>query len=166
MSDIAKWTGVALASLFAVGGLGRFFYTSQKAAAEREELENQQRLIRRQEREEMIAREKAIMESIDPLVGEVQVFRDTPEVGKCYFYAEATRTFYKNEISYAFTTNKLTYVGKFIGQSSSGWGDGKQTFAYFERNNQQIKISYSYEGNTSFLETTCRTYTADPTNAS
>jgi hypothetical protein len=83
-----------------------------------------------------------------------EVFRKTPEVGKYYEYAECTEkigSYSENNDKY-FTTNPLRYVGKYIKHERYGWGDNADHFAIFDNKGEEIRIEYSYEGNTCFRE--------------
>jgi hypothetical protein len=79
---------------------------------------------------------------------EIEVFRLTPEIGKCYEYAECTRIEGKYPNERYYTTNKLSLVGKFINHESIGYRDNAQHWDVFEN----AIIHYSYEGNTCFRE--------------
>ncbi len=47
----------------------------------------------------------------------------------------------------------LTYLGKYVGESRYGGGDGVMAFAHFEKaDGTVIKHEYNYEGTTAFLE--------------
>jgi len=77
---------------------------------------------------------------------ETEVYRLTPEEGKCYEYAECTRKegTWPNERYY--TTNTLQFVGKFIEHKSEGYRDNAQHWDVFENGT----VHYSYSGNTCF----------------
>lgn len=77
---------------------------------------------------------------------EIEVYRLTPEEGKCYEYAECTRKegSWPNEQYY--TTNSLIYVGKFIRHESKGYRDNAEHWDVFENG----IVTYSYSGNTCF----------------
>jgi hypothetical protein len=96
--------------------------------------------------------------SLTPLEGETEVFFITPEQGKCYNYAEATRKVIQglNNRKY-FTTNPLEYVGKFVRHEQRGQGNGADHWYIFNLNGTEKKIPLSYEGNTCLVETPCRT---------
>jgi hypothetical protein len=50
----------------------------------------------------------------------------------------------------------LTYLGKYVGESRYGSGDGGTAFAHFEKaDGTMIKHEYNYEGTTTFLEKRC-----------
>ena len=84
--------------------------------------------------------------------GEIEVFRISPEVGKCYEHVEATRKEYIGDgKSRYFTTNTPRYVGKFIRQERYGSGDGQEVIGIFD--NGRVEYSYGY---TCFTEVPCR----------
>ena len=92
--------------------------------------------------------------------GETEVFFITPEKGKCYEHAEATRTEYIGNGNYRyFTTNTPQYVGEFTKALHSGSGDGRETYSYFDnsRTAKEHSIYHSYAGNTCFREVSCPT---------
>ena len=85
--------------------------------------------------------------------GEKEVFRITPELGKCYEWAESTRRSgeWPNERRFAPAQNVI-YVGELINISEGGWGDGSwrtDTFLYKET---ETHVHYSYGGDTCFIE--------------
>ncbi len=88
--------------------------------------------------------------------GEIEVFRITPRVGLCYQHVEATRSVYlgRGEHKY-FSINEPRYVGKFVREVRTGWGDGGSTTAIFDDNGKENRVEYSYEGNTCFIEIPC-----------
>lgn len=88
--------------------------------------------------------------------GEQQVFRITPEVGKCYEHIEATRSVYmgNGERAY-FSTNQPVYVGKYLrGVRVGGYGDGAENFAIFQNPEEEKTIRIS--DNTCFIEVPCK----------
>jgi hypothetical protein len=90
---------------------------------------------------------------------EVEVFRITPEVGKCYEHIEATRSEYIGGTKHRyFSENPSTYVGKFLRSEQYGQGDGADSYAIFDNNNngKENKVKYSYEGYTCFKEVACK----------
>jgi len=89
-------------------------------------------------------------------MSQIEVFRLTPEVGKCYEYAEYTRSEGRYPNQKYFTTNPLRYVGRFVRHITSGYRDGAQHADIFNLNGQEIRVDYSYEGRTSFREVPCR----------
>ena len=87
---------------------------------------------------------------------EIEVFRITPEIDKCYEHVEATRVegYWPN--TRYFTTNTPRYVGRFIKQVRQGFGDASRVRDYFEDNNgNEQTVDYSYEGKTCFREVPC-----------
>lgn len=89
-------------------------------------------------------------------MAEIEVFRITPEIGKCYEHVEATREQGRWPNERYFTTNTPRYVGRFIKQVQKGFGDNSSIRDYFQDNNgnEQI-VDYSYEGKTCFREVPC-----------
>jgi len=102
---------------------------------------------------------------------EEEVFNNIkPVVNKCYEHIEATRSLYqkkegpdsylsgKGYLRY-YSTNKPTYVGKFIRQEQSGYGgshgDGGSVRAVFKRGGEEVRVEYSPEGFTCFREVDC-----------
>jgi hypothetical protein len=89
---------------------------------------------------------------------ETEVFRIVPVVGdgKCYEYAEATRSEGIWPFVKYFTTNNLLYLGKIIRIETGGWRDAKWRKDYFEDDygNEHI-VNYSYSGTTCFREVPC-----------
>ena len=89
---------------------------------------------------------------------EIEVFRITPVVGKCYETAENTRKegSWPNEKYY--TINTPRYVGKFIKQIRSGWGDSASITDIFfnDEINKEVYVPLSYEGRTSYREVECK----------
>jgi len=88
--------------------------------------------------------------------GEIEVFRISPEVGKCYQHIEATRDVIigLGERRY-FSTNTPLYVGKFVRHLRYGYGNGGETHAIFNKGGDEIIVKYSYAGNTCFIEVPC-----------
>lgn len=88
--------------------------------------------------------------------GEIEVFRITPQVEKCYQHVEATRSQYLGggKRRY-FSTNQPRYVGKFVRTERTGWGDGGVVTDIFNDNGKENRVEYSYEGNTCFIEVPC-----------
>jgi len=84
---------------------------------------------------------------------EIEVFRLTPELNKYYETVLLTRKegTYPN-VKYH-TTNTPRYVGKFIVQIRTGFGDGTQVIDIFENeHHQKVNVYYTYEGTTAFRE--------------
>jgi len=92
---------------------------------------------------------------------EVEVFRLSPEVGKCYKHAEYTRKTgrYPNERYFYNGTPK--YVGKFVKTLQYGYGDGASIYAVFNDNGVENRVTYSYGGQTSFIEVPCEEPSAE-----
>jgi hypothetical protein len=90
--------------------------------------------------------------------GEIEVFRNIPEEGKCYEHVEATRSEYNRgqPRRVYFTTNQPVYVGKFIRQERDGYGDHASSSAFFMNNGEEIEVPYSWEGRTCFMEVPCK----------
>jgi len=87
---------------------------------------------------------------------EVQVFRLTPALNRCYEHAEYTRRQgnYPNERY--FVNIPPRYVGEFIRFESGGWGDGGWRRDFFrDLNRNEVVVNYSYEGRTCFREVPC-----------
>jgi len=87
-----------------------------------------------------------------PRENETQVFRTSPIAGKYYETAELTRTEGEWPNNLHFTTNKMRYVGKFVQHLQFGYGEGATHIDIFDDNGIEVKVYYSYEGNTSFRE--------------
>ena len=89
--------------------------------------------------------------------GEVEVFRLTPEVGKCYKHAEYTREIGRYPNARYFFMGQPRYVGKFVKELRyGGYGDGQTIIAVFNDNGVENRVNYSYEGRTSFVEVPCQ----------
>ena len=89
---------------------------------------------------------------------EVEVFRITPEKGKCYKTAEFTRQTgsYSKPPERYYTTNEPRYVGQFLGTVIMGSGDGMTADSYFvDEGGKENRVSHSYEGRTSFIQVLC-----------
>ena len=88
---------------------------------------------------------------------EMEVFRISPEEGKCYEHIEATRSQYiRGGNRRYFSNNEASYVGKFIREIRRGYGDGGEVWAIFNDNGKENRIKYSYEGHTCFIEVPCK----------
>ena len=88
---------------------------------------------------------------------EIEVFRITPEVGKCYEHIEATRSEYMGQGKHRyFSENSPRYVGKFTREVRMGSGDGQTVEAFFDDNGSENSVNYSYEGYTCFIEVQCK----------
>jgi hypothetical protein len=87
---------------------------------------------------------------------EVEVYRLDPKAGKYYETAEYTRktgTWGEHNERY-YTKNPPRYVGLFLRTERSGYGDSGRVWSIFDDNGKQVQVEYSYEGTTSFRETT------------
>jgi hypothetical protein len=92
-------------------------------------------------------------------LGEKEVFRITPTMGKCYEWAESTRSSgrFPDERRFAPEQNVI-YVGELVDIATEGYGDNSSrtdTFINRETGNQ-TQVPYSYEGRTCFIEVSCR----------
>ena len=86
-------------------------------------------------------------------MAEIEVFQLTPEVGRCYEYAESTHKLGRYPNEKYFTTNTPRYVGKFL--RSENYRD-QGFFSYFiDNDGKEQRVDYSYEGNTCFREVPC-----------
>jgi hypothetical protein len=73
-------------------------------------------------------------------MNEIEVFRITPIVGRCYQHVEATREQgYGTNLRY-FTTNAPRYVGRFVEQRTTGLGEGASISFFFIDNKSCISI--------------------------
>ena len=89
---------------------------------------------------------------------EIEVVQTTPEVGKCYSYAIATR---RHDLEFGeskyFTTNTPTYLGKFVRSTISGTGNGSIYTAYFlNQNGEEVELEYDNDYMTCLMERPCR----------
>ncbi len=81
----------------------------------------------------------------------MEVFRITPQEGKFYKTVEATESVYLGNGKFRyFTTNPYIYCGKYIRTEYYGFGDGQEVIAIFEKDGQEFRVEYSYEGRTCF----------------
>lgn len=90
-------------------------------------------------------------------MSETEVFRICHfDKNKYYEHALLTKKvgYYPNEKYY--TTNPLQYVGKWIRSERWGYGDGSGGAEYFENENGETRIEYTYEGTTCFREITSK----------
>lgn len=86
---------------------------------------------------------------------EYEVYRITPEVGKCYVYAEyekKTGTYKEDNERYFSETKKPEYVG----QCTSMVSEPNRAFAVFKNGDKEKTIHFSYEGKTCFREVPCQ----------
>jgi hypothetical protein len=88
--------------------------------------------------------------------GEIEVFRISPSVGKCYQHVEATRSEYVGEGNHRyFSTNTPTYVGTHVRDEWQGYGDGMSYTSIFNNNGKEVRVDYSYAGFTCFIKVPC-----------
>jgi hypothetical protein len=83
-----------------------------------------------------------------------QVYRISPAINRFYETALYTHKEGKWPNEEYYTTNKPTYVGKFIEHKQYGYGDGAIHVGIFlnDRNRQYVIVQYTYEGTTCFRE--------------
>lgn len=100
-----------------------------------------------------------------PKAGEIEVFRLTPIVGRCYEYVFANRSIFpptnyhnpgepNNRLYY--TTSPYIYAGRFVSGHTQGYGDGSTHYDIFDNNGTQVRVDYDYEGNLCFREVPCK----------
>ena len=91
-----------------------------------------------------------------PAENEVEVYRISPEVGKYYETTTYTRKtgLWSMENEKYYTKKPLIYVGEFIKTLRSGYGDGSKVWSIFNNYGEEIRVDYTYEGTTCFVETT------------
>jgi len=88
--------------------------------------------------------------------GETEVFRISPQVGRCYQHVEATRSEYVGGGNHRyFSTNRPTYVGTHVRDERQGYGDGGSYTSIFNNNGREVHVDYSYAGFTCFIEVPC-----------
>lgn len=85
------------------------------------------------------------------LPDEQEVFVTVPERGKCYMYAEATRS----EAGRYFTTNRLRYVGKSMNNIFDAYGQVGNNFFYFQLDENSEQIPVRATKLTGFVEISC-----------
>ena len=84
---------------------------------------------------------------------EIEVFRLTPELNKYYETALLTRKEGRYPDEKYYTTNTPRYVGKFMIQIRTGYGDGVQVVDIFENEKgEKVNVYYTYEGTTAYRE--------------
>jgi hypothetical protein len=83
---------------------------------------------------------------------ETEVYRISPQKGKCYYTAEWTKRVGRWPNEKYFTTNPLTYVGEYLRTERYGMGDGGRAIDFFLLNEKEVQVEYTYEGTTSFVE--------------
>ena len=90
---------------------------------------------------------------------ETEVFSLTPEVGRCYEYAEATRQVGRYPNTKYFTTNPLRYVGQYVRRNVCMGGyqtpDGGCESIFQDNNGREQSVYHSYDGKTCFREVPC-----------
>lgn len=84
---------------------------------------------------------------------ELLVYR-TPIEGKYYEATIWTRQegIYPNVKCYTKESTPRTYVGQYLRHEKIGYGDGADHWAVFLRDNEEIKVEYTYEGTTAWYE--------------
>ena len=85
---------------------------------------------------------------------EIEVYRDSPKPDKYYFTALYTRKEGNWDNMRYFTTNQLIYAGKNNCCIREGWGDGATIYELFNQDGNIVRINYTYEGTTCFIEVT------------
>ena len=92
---------------------------------------------------------------------DTQVYRIKPEPDKYYVTAEYTRKIGKWPDEQYYTVIKPLYVGKFLNESQSGYGDNKIICYHFENDIKKCRndVYLNYEGTTCFLQVDCRSLT-------
>jgi hypothetical protein len=83
---------------------------------------------------------------------EIEVYHDSPKPDKYYFTALYTRKEGKWDNQRYFTTNKPIYAGKHIRGMREGWGDGACVYELFDQDENIVRVNYTYEGTTCFVE--------------
>ena len=83
---------------------------------------------------------------------EYQVFRLTPKENKYYATATYKRRTGRWPNEEFYTTEKPTYVGRFIRHESIGYRDNAEHWDIFENNGIEVIVRYTYEGTTCFVE--------------
>lgn len=84
----------------------------------------------------------------------IEVFRITPTVDKYYETSEYTQKIGKYPDEKYYTINKPKYVGKYLKQLRSGYGDGCSIVDLFlnDETKEEVCVPLSYEGRTSYRE--------------
>lgn len=94
-----------------------------------------------------------ILTSSEKNIKEIEVFRLTPELGKYYETALLTRREGRFPNQKYYTIHTPQYVGKFMIQMRSGYGDGVQVVDIFENEKgEKVNVNYTYEGTTAYRE--------------
>jgi len=83
-----------------------------------------------------------------------EVYRITPTIDKYYETAEYTQRIGKWPNEKYYTINKPKYVGRYLKQLRSGWGDGSNIIDIFfnDEINEEVSVPLLYEGTTSYRE--------------
>jgi hypothetical protein len=80
---------------------------------------------------------------IKPLYYKMEVVR-FPQEGRTYYCTTFTEKVGEFPNERYFTTNPLTYVGKYIGSRSEGWGTNQKEWSYFINDqNEEIEITHT-----------------------
>jgi len=87
----------------------------------------------------------------------IEVYRLTPKVNKYYMTTTWTEKVGKWPNEKYYSTNKLRYVGRFLRHVSYGYMDNATHMDIFDNNGVEEIVNYTYEGTTSFIETTSMT---------
>jgi hypothetical protein len=88
--------------------------------------------------------------------GEIEVYRISTVVDKCYKHAEYTRSTGKYPNERYFFKGEPKYVGKKVASYRRGSGDGQEVWDIFNDNGITNRVDYSYLGKTSFIEVPCQ----------
>jgi len=84
---------------------------------------------------------------------ETEVFRLTKfEVGAFYSFAIYTRKEGLYPCEKYFTSNEVELVGKYVRSERWGFNDGSGGAEIFDNNGTEVRIVYTYEGTTCFIE--------------
>lgn len=84
---------------------------------------------------------------------EIEVFRLTPELHKYYETALLTRKEGRYPDEKYYSTNEPKYVGEFMVQIRTGYGDGMQVVDVFKNEKgERVNVYYTYEGTTAYRE--------------
>lgn len=94
-----------------------------------------------------------ILTSSEKNIKEIEVFRLTPKLGKYYETVLLTRREGRFPDEKYYTIHTPQYVGKFVVQMRSGYGDGVQVVDIFENEKgEKVNVYYTYEGTTAYRE--------------
>lgn len=91
-------------------------------------------------------------------MSDIQVYRITPEPEKYYVTAEYTKRIGKWPDEKYYTIIKPSYVGKYLNETQSGFGDNNIICYHFYNDIKDCRndVYLNYEGTTSFIEVDCR----------